>query len=321
MNKRGSVSDILLTILEGITILAFSALTFYFFSTDLFRDHLWLYIALAGLVVTGLIIGALFGRKNHYLPAFIIQLLPLIAMAAGFLFTQDDITVNRTAIEVESGIAYKIESRGMSLVTSRNDLESIDELKKNHRIGYIDNAAFVEGYQMVKELVDQQGLNCKTLTYSSYGELLEALMEKKVDVAALPADYQNIFSELDGYDEFLRGCHPVFTFRRNITLETQIRNEEEVDSFTVLLSGVDGLKSESLILASFNIPEARVTLSTIPLNTYTVITAYKEGTRDTIDQCSLISRKATVDTVEELYGISVDYFVEMDQSSLVSIEL
>ena len=321
MRKTGNNREIILTVSEVITILLFAGVVLYYFENNYFSDSYFLLFFASVAIITAvlMIASVLLSKKGKYLLSYITQIIPLLLFAAGFVYTQKDIKVNRTAIEIKEEVSYKKETRGLSLVTYRADLESIDDVSARNNIGCIDNAASVEGYQMIRDLIDQQGLQAEVTYFSSYYDLLSALYNRNIDIAALPEDYQNIFTSFDGYQDFLNICHSVFTYRKNNTVQTMIRGKDDVQKFTVLLLGKDGLKSTSMILMSVNTDDNVITLTTIPLNTYTEIAAYKEGTKDTLEQCGLISRKAISDTVEELTGVSIDYFIEMDESTIVEV--
>ena len=70
------------------------------------------------------------------------------------------------------------------------------------RMGVLSNSEDNDRNGFVKSEVESLGLNISFVEFLSYNDLLLGLFEKQIEVAALPADYYNQFSDYEGYLEY-----------------------------------------------------------------------------------------------------------------------
>ncbi|USG66897.1 LCP family protein [Brevibacillus ruminantium] len=101
------------------------------------------------------------------------------------------------------------------------------------------------------------------------------------------------------------------------------------DSFSVLLMGVDGsdvrdsqygdaIRTDALMLATFNKKDSSVKLLSIPRDSYVYVPVEKK--KDKINHAHAFGGvDATVDTVERLLNVPVDYYVKVNFTAFMEI--
>lgn len=196
-------------------------------------------------------------------------------------------------------------------------LEDID----GKRVGYIDNATFLEGNTLPKALIEKEKLNVIYKSYSSYNDLLLALFNGDIDVAPLPKDYYSMFIMNDGYEEYLDKTTAFYSFTQKVEISSSTETSKDItkEPFTILLMGNDGGRTDTLILSTFNPRTMTATMTSIPRDSYVPIACYTDQTKDKITHARVVSRQCTINTVENFLDVKVDYFVEVNFSAVVEV--
>ena len=99
------------------------------------------------------------------------------------------------------------------------------------------------------------------------------------------------------------------------------------DSISILVMGVDdsetrefggATRTDALILATFNVTDKSVKMVSIPRDSYVYIPDKKK--RDKITHAHVYgSTEGTIETVEELFDIPVDYFVKLNFNAFIDV--
>ena len=160
--------------------------------------------------------------------------------------------------------------------------------------------------------------------YGSIDELMSALVSGEVDCAMLPSGYGAMYEDQEGYSEYLDKMSVIGQYSEkmktgeNATTTTDL----SLEPFNVLLIGYApetdnyGL-ADSIIVASINPQSMTVTLTSIPRDSYVTIngTNYKQK----INAARGISRQCLMDTVSDMMGIDIDYYMEVNFKGVVEI--
>ncbi|MBR2684933.1 MAG: LCP family protein [Erysipelotrichaceae bacterium] len=231
--------------------------------------------------------------------------------------------VDKTIDDMSETEVVITETHTVALVTYQNDkLNSIDDLTDPLiKFGYIDNESFVAGNKLALEVIDNNKLNLAMEPYESYNDLLLALFEGNVDVAALPDNYYSMFSVNDGYEDYLDNTKTIYTYSKDMEVDNLGGNDKDLtqEPFTVLLMGMDEQRTDSLMVATFNPKRMAVTLTSIPRDSFVPIACYNGNRSDKINHARTISRQCTIDTVQNLMDITIDFYVEVNFYGVVQM--
>lgn len=188
------------------------------------------------------------------------------------------------------------------------------------KMGVLSNSDTSDRNGFVKNQVETLSLNMNFIEYLSYNDMLLGLFDGEINVAALPSDYFNQFSDYEGYLEYLERTQIVYEFKSSV-----VNNNETVDvdvtkePFSVLIMGNDGGRTDSLILATYNPLKLSVTMTSIPRDSFVPIACYPNQQKDKIGHAFSVSRECALETVENLFEIDINYFIEVNFKGVVEI--
>ncbi|MDR1795180.1 MAG: LCP family protein [Erysipelotrichaceae bacterium] len=190
------------------------------------------------------------------------------------------------------------------------------------KVGVINNTAFIEGNVLALEEISNQGLSVSFVEFTEYVEMLQALFNKQIDVASVPADYVDLYSSIEGLEEHLENTKIIHTFSKNMTLTQENKTNIDVtkEPFSILIMGNDGQRhTDALMVMTVNPVNMIITMTSIPRDLFVPIACYNNNAKDKITHARVISRQCTIDTVEDLFDIDINFFVEINFQGVVDI--
>ena len=258
-------------------------------------------------------------NKRTAILSAILSALMFLGSSSLLVYLQQTTSAQERAVTIE-GLRW-LDKRTVAFVTYNNDsLEDIDDMRRSTKFGYIDNEASLEGNQLALAAIDQNALKSRLMPYASYDVLLDALLQGKVDVIALPSNYQDIFAENESYADYLSQLQTIYTHTETFEREVIESAQKDVskEGFTVLIIGNNNHLADSLILVSFQPENGNMTITDIPKDIYTAIVMDGTSINTSLRQSRLISKSCTIDTVESLLGVDVDYYLEVDGEDVIA---
>ena len=196
-------------------------------------------------------------------------------------------------------------------------------------VGIIDNDTDVEGNVLAYELINKEGLKIKLEKYNSYFEMLEDMYNKKIKGMFVSSNYVITYSTYDGYENIKEETKVLYSYSKEMKNQDYIENYASVDEpFTVLLMGVDSTAStlkasasfngDTLMMISFNPHTLNATVFSIPRDTYVPI-ACVNGDSSKINSSGAYGTKCVINTVQNLTGIKIDYYVKVDFQGVIDL--
>ena len=96
--------------------------------------------------------------------------------------TTSGTTYSSSLISLESNKAHDISSLG------------------NGKIGMVDDDTNIIGYQLPKEIIEEENIKNEVIEYESYIDILNALYDKEIEYAFLPTNYAVMFETMEEVD-------------------------------------------------------------------------------------------------------------------------
>lgn len=170
-----------------------------------------------------------------------------------------------------------------------------------------------------------QGINTKE--YDGFATQAQALYSREVDAIIINEAYRALIEE--AYPKFNQETRVLdsFTYHEEIIqLEPKPEVNVTEEAFTVFLSGNDSYGTVSLadgrtdvnILATVNPKTRQILLTTTPRDYYVELPFY-EGCMDKLTHAGLYGVDCSMQTLENLYGIDIDYYVRVNFSGFQDI--
>ncbi|MBQ0036888.1 MAG: LCP family protein [Firmicutes bacterium] len=210
---------------------------------------------------------------------------------------------------------------------SKTDHKDLSELE-GKRIGMLSETG--EGVTSIAvEELDAAGVfTYSIVNYFSILDMCEALYNDEVDTIAVNAGYKEILNsdENTNYTHLVEDTFEFNPFKKEILVEAGGADKNLAkEPFTVLLIGWSRVElgspvglADTIILASVNPLTYTVNMMSIARDSYVPISCYG-GTKDKINSGRSTSRACFIDTVEDLVGVDVDFYMEFDYDAVVAV--
>lgn len=319
----------------GFCLLIFNiilfALSISYFSYSLFllqkietvlRIGIVLFFIVLAIICIIFIIRCLFKRKR--LKIFFITLFT-IAFSCGVCFVGYNINKIYSAISSISTNSQTYSSSIVALNSSGyNSLEDIG----SERIGILSDKESVDGYQIPQEIISENKLTNELVEYNNYLDLINDLLDGKIDLVFLPTNYSILFGNIEGLHDLNTKTKIVFTKDKNVKVQKTFNTKNLDEPFTILLMGVDSENEEikgssfngdSLVLVTFNPKTLNTTMLSIPRDTYTSISCFAGQKKNKITHAAWYGESCMMKTIEKMFDIDIDYFVKINFKGVVKI--
>ncbi len=220
-----------------------------------------------------------------------------------------------------------------SLVTLKdNKADSIKDIKKDSKIGILNDKTSYEGYKMPLEVMEKQKLSNETGEYDSYIALIDALYDGEVEYVFLPTNYSVMFGSMEGYEDIKDKTKVLLTEQKKVKEKKDDSDTENskaiTEPFTVLLMGVDSdaegiqngsFNGDSLMVITFNPKTLSTTILSIPRDSYVPIACFPGERKNKITHAAWKGETCMMDTIENFLDIKIDYYVKINFTGVVQL--
>ena len=262
--------------------------------------------------------------KNKVLryTGMIISLLMTIILAVismGMMKTDD-------VLKKVGGATYKTDN--MVVVVKKGDSAKSIEDAEDYRFGYQTAVDQKNTDKMFNEIESEVGKDVKSEEYSSLTDEAQALLDGKVDAAVFNEGYMSMIDEsIDGFSEKVKILY-------QYGVKTKVKSEKKADvtePFNVFISGIDvagpittNSRSDVNIIATVNPVTKKVLLTSTPRDYYVPLyskggKSYSGGMPDKLTHAGIYGVDCSINTLEKLYNIDIDYYVRVNFTSLKKI--
>ncbi len=259
-------------------------------------------------------------KISKYIPRIILSIIYIVILIVigGFII--------KTYSKVDN-LTSSHDLYSTSIVTLKsNKVDSIKDMN-NKKIGRITDETSVEGYTIPNEIIDKNNLKNKIEDYDTYTDLLDALLNEKIDYVFLPTDYVAMFSSIETYAEIGNTTKIIYTQTKEVKAEKKAGSNLK-EPFTILLMGVDSeqedvrtasYNGDSLMLITFNPKTLSSTILSIPRDTYVPIACMKNQRKNKITHAAWQGESCMINTIQNFTGITIDYYVKINFKGVVKL--
>lgn len=238
-----------------------------------------------------------------------------IILGAGIFYSSTTLQFLESAFQSRERIEnYQV------LVLNSSNYGSLKELKGG-KIG-VPFANFSEGARKMQEELRKK--TTLTLQESENSSLVESLLHKNLRVIVMEEAQKNLFVEMN--EEFKNEVKVLETISVSVPNKVKKRDTKLTkDSFHIYVSGNDEYgtinqvsRSDVNMILTVNPITHKVLLTSIPRDYYVTLAGMNDA-KDKLTHASLYGIDTSVKTLENLLDISIDYYVKINFSSLVSL--
>ena len=251
----------------------------------------------------------LYNLKNKFL-IFLGILLYLISIA-GNIFGYYYLSKTNQYIEKTFAVeTYKVTTHYYLITGSSNPINELSELDSSQGIQYNKNSISIN---LAMEKLGK--FDYHELGYGSYTFYTFTTVSKENGYFLLPKDE---FDFLIGSSNELTNDLFKIIYEFDVVEEFEL-NTNISDSFNVYITGYDysGKHRDYNLIASVNLKTHKIVLTSIPRDFYINIPAYEA--KDSLTALGVVSSEIPKEALEELFGIKIDYTVDVYTNSLVRV--
>lgn len=284
-----------------------------------------------GIIVFLIILSVLFIKtiikntfKKKKAKTIIITIISIIIAAAMIIIGYN---INKIYNAI-ANISATSQTYSSSIVTRiDSEIKDINELT-DEKIGILSDKESIDGYQIPQEIIKENNLNNELVEYNNYLDMINALIDEKINAIFLPTNYQILFANIQGLEKLKEQTKIIYTKDKNIKVQKTLNTKNLNDPFTILLMGVDSENEEikgssfngdSLVLITFNPKTLNATMLSIPRDTYTPITCFAGQKKNKITHAAWYGESCMMSTIENMFDINIDYYIKINFAGVVKI--
>lgn len=281
--------------------------------------------ALFGLIYTIFGLTKMFQNKKV---GFIILTIFTILFAALFGFAS--YYIDKIYNKLENITAKDTSVYTTAIVTLTNT-----EFSSDSKIGMITDEEDRTGYILPMEMIQKENINNSIEYYSNTLEMIAALYSGEIDAMFINKDYVTLYSSDDKYQNIGTETKIVKEYSKEMKTEESellVSTKSLTEPFTILVMGVDSeskdgldanaaFNGDTLILVTFNPKTLTATMFSIPRDLYVPIisSSGRNLGLSKINSSAAYGTASTVNTVENLTGIEIDYFVKVNFQGVIDL--
>ena len=182
--------------------------------------------------------------------------------------------------------------------------------------------------QAAAKLEEQLNRKPDIREYENLFALADGLQSQDCRAVVLHESYLESLAEAEGYEWVPEGFRKIGSFELN-EMDDEGADLEVPDnipeSFVMYISGIDtfgGIKARSRsdvnILAAVNTKTKQVQMISTPRDSYVDFSATK-GKKDKLTHAGIYGVEASIDALERLYGIGINYYLRINFSGFVNV--
>ena len=250
-------------------------------------------------------------NKKHFTIIYIILIIYIIILII--------ISYNLKSIYIKiNKISINKTLYSSSIVTLKDNYN--EDIMNIDKIGIISNKKYIDGYIIPLEIIDNNNLDVELVYYSDYISMINDLLNKKIEYIFLPTNYKTRFDDIN-----VDKLKIIYSQRKEIKYE--IDNKKDLESFTILLMGVDSTDNnidnsfyngDALILITFNPKKNTSTMLSIPRDTYLNISCMNDR-RNKITHSAWFDDDCIISTINNSFNININYYIKINFKGLVNL--
>lgn len=222
----------------------------------------------------------------------------------------------------------KYDNYSSSIVVKKDSsYKSINDIK-NKKIGILEEKDNIEWYEIPMDIVESENINNKNIiSYDNYIDMIDDLLDSKIDAIFLPTNYTIMLASTDGYENLSETTKIIYTKEvKKENTEEPIEQTDLTKPFSILIMGVDttgdGLSTsfngDALILITFNPNTLNTTILSIPRDTYMPITCMNDRSNK-ITNAGWYGETCIINSIEKYLDVNIDYYAKINFKGVVQL--
>lgn len=218
------------------------------------------------------------------------------------------------------------ETTRMGVYVLKDDAAATIQDAAGYRFGILKENARTDTDNAVAQIQEALQGSIATSEYTGISDLADALRSGDSKAIVVNEDFIDMVSEIEGYEGFSDEVKEIASYTWKSTVKKyEDDTAQNKDVFTMYISGIDTFgdistksRSDVNILAVVNTKTKQVLLVSTPRDYYVPL-SISGGVKDKLTHAGIYGIDVSKDTLEDLYGMKVDYYFRINFSGFEQI--
>ncbi len=183
--------------------------------------------------------------------------------------------------------------------------------------------------KLAEDFKNKKNIKLNFVEIDSYQKAYDDLISKKVDVIVLNSSFSSLIELQDS--KYLEKIKLLYEFKIKEKVEQiELTRDRNVDigakTFNIYVSGIDTYgsiskvsRSDVNIIMTVNMDTHKIVLTTTPRDSYVRIPGRGGNQYDKLTHAGIYGVATSVKTLENLYGIKIDYFARVNFTTFLNL--
>ncbi len=283
------------------------------------------YMGIAGAVLLGLVLTFFLGvylssKKNRkvFVAIFVaLSLIVSVALGAGL------VVVNQGLNTLDSVTEAEYQTHVISLIVKdESKYEALVDLN-GKTVGIVADLDSENVSNALDEIEGVEKVSIDTVTYASIMDAALALMDGEVESLLVNEAYRGLMADnVAGFEDDTRVIYQ-YEYKEELVVENAELDVTK-DAFNIVISGIDTYgpvstvsRSDVNMIVTVNPTTKDILLTSIPRDYYVELASF--GAYDKLTHAGVFGVEESMDTLANLFGIEIDYYVKVNFTSLITI--
>ena len=176
---------------------------------------------------------------------------------------------------------------------------------------------------LISQIKSDKGVDLATETVDSYQAAYENLINGSSQAMVLNSAYSSLL-ELS-YDDYESNLKTIYTYKIKKSASSEAKSSD-ANVFNIYISGIDTYgsistvsRSDVNIILTVNMNTHKILMTTTPRDSYVQIPDGGADQYDKLTHAGIYGVETSEKTLENLYGIDIDYYARINFTSFVSL--
>ena len=283
------------------------------------------YMGIAGSVLVGLVLLLFLGvylsskKSRKVLVGIFVafSLIVSVVLGAGL------VVVNQGLSTLDSVTEAEYQTHVISLVVlNESKYEALVDLN-GQTVGVVKNLDSENISKALDEIADVEKVSLTTVSYESIMDAALALMDGEIESLLVNEAYRGLMADnVAGFEDGTRVIYQ-YEYKEELVVENSSLDVTS-DAFNIVISGIDTYgpvstvsRSDVNMIVTVNPTTKKILLTSIPRDYYVKLASF--GAYDKLTHAGVFGVEESMNTLSDLFGIEIDYYVKVNFTSLITI--
>ena len=323
--KKFSIRKIVAYILAAIQFILMIALVVQLAITQMIPVE---YLVIGSVLLLILLLLIIVSQKNTV--TGIIAMIISVVLIAGMGYGNYMLYHTNWMLDKVTNVTLQVDTINL-YVLNEDKAETVEDVA-NYKFGMLAAGERQSTDKVVQSLEEELSVELNIKEYDTVTDLADAILDGSIQAIVINVGYISMLDDIEGYETFNTKLKVISD--RQVETEIVVSNEDKAaeikggyvpETFSVFISGIDTYgpvttkdRSDVNIIATVNTKTHQVLLLSTPRDYYVPL-SISNGREDKLTHAGIYGIDVSIDTLEMLYDMEIDYYVRLNFTGFMDI--